>query len=95
VLTRFAASRVPVTPYNLHFILSPDGKSLVAPLIDAGTTNLWLLSTDGGPMRKLTDFEGRPVTIVRRVSWSPDSKSIYAAVADNDSDVVLLDGLIH
>jgi hypothetical protein len=31
---------------------------------------------------------------VRRVSWSPDGKYIYAAVADTDADIVLLDGLL-
>jgi hypothetical protein len=29
------------------------------------------------------------------VSWSRDSRSIYAAVADVDADVVLLNGLIR
>jgi hypothetical protein len=29
----------------------------------------------------------------RQVSWSSDGQSIYAAVVDNDADVVLLDGL--
>jgi hypothetical protein len=35
------------------------------------------------------------VVIVRRVSWSPDGKYIYAAIADTDADVVLLDGLLQ
>jgi hypothetical protein len=34
------------------------------------------------------------VVIVRRVSWSPDGKYIYAAIADTDADVVLLNGLL-
>ena len=33
--------------------------------------------------------------IARSVSWSADSRSLYAAVAEIESDVVLLDGLIH
>jgi hypothetical protein len=45
-------------------------------------------------MRQITDFGQRSVAIVRRVSWSPDSKYIYAAVADTDADVVLLEGLL-
>jgi hypothetical protein len=30
----------------------------------------------------------------RQVSWAPDGKSIHAAVADVNADIVLLDGLI-
>ena len=35
------------------------------------------------------------VVIARRVSWSPDNKFLYAAVADTDADIVLLDGLLR
>ena len=49
----------------------------------------------GGPMRPLTDFGDRSVVIARRVSWSPDSKFLYAAVADTDADIVLLADLIR
>jgi hypothetical protein len=45
-------------------------------------------------MRQITDFGKRSVAIVRRISWSPDGKYIYAAVADTDTDIVLLDGLL-
>jgi hypothetical protein len=48
----------------------------------------------GGTMRQITDFGQRSVVIVRRVSWSPDGKCIYAAVADTDADIVMLDGLV-
>ena len=60
----------------------------------AATSNIWGLPTNGGPMRPLTDFGDRSVVIARRVSWSPDSKYLYAAVADTDADIVLLDGLL-
>ena len=53
------------------------------------------LPVDGGPMRRLTDFGQRPILITRRISWSPDGKHIYAAVAETDADVVLLDGLVR
>ena len=46
-------------------------------------------------MRPLTDFGDRSVIIGRRVSWSPNSRFIYAAVADTDADIVLLDGLLR
>ena len=89
-LTRIPGARVAVDPNNVHPILSPDNKWLVQALIDAATTNLWLINTVDGAMHPVTDFGDRPTVIARRVSWARDSKSIYAAVADIDADVVLL-----
>ena len=74
--------------------VSPDGEWLAMPLADGATTNLWALPTAGGPMRPLTDFGNRSLLIARRVSWSPDSKFLFAAVAETDADVILLDGLL-
>ena len=93
LLARIPASRIPFDGWLWQQVLSPDGNWLAAPLLDRGTTNLWLQPVNGGPMRQLTDFGERSVLIVRRVSWSPDSKYIFAAVADTDADIVLLDGL--
>ena len=93
-LGRVAGSRVPVNRRFLVPVLSPDGKWLTMPLSDGTTSNIWALPTAGGPMRPLTDFGTRSVLIARRVSWSPDSKYLYAAVADTDADIVLLDGLL-
>jgi hypothetical protein len=45
-------------------------------------------------MRAATDFGARPIMIARSVSWSADSQSLYAAVAELESDIVLWDGLI-
>jgi serine/threonine protein kinase len=87
-------ARVPLSAALMPFTLSPDERWLAAPLTDASTTNLWLQSTAGGPLRQVTDFGDRPTLIVRRLSWSPDSQFIYAAVAEVDSDIVLLDGLL-
>jgi hypothetical protein len=64
------------------------------PLTNGTTSNLWALPVDGSPMRQLTDFGDRPMMIARRISWSPDSKYLYAAVAETDADVVLLGGLL-
>jgi Tol biopolymer transport system component len=95
VLARLPTSRVPLTPrLNLHAFLSPDGRWLAAPLLDGATTNLWLIPTEGGPIRAVTDFGDRPVSIARSVSWSPDGRELYAAVADTDADVVALDGIL-
>jgi serine/threonine protein kinase/WD40 repeat protein len=71
-------------------VLSPDGKWLAMLLTDGPTTNLWAQSTDGGRMRRITDFGTQATFITRRVSWSSDGKSIYAAVGEGEADIVLL-----
>jgi Tol biopolymer transport system component len=93
-IVRIPGARVPLTPELITVAASPDGRVLAIPLTDGVTTNLWAQPTDGGPMRPLTDFGDRPTLIVRRVAWSPDGQFIYAAVAEADADVVLLDGLL-
>jgi hypothetical protein len=45
-------------------------------------------------MRRLTDFGERSIMISRSVSWSADSRYLYAAVAEVETDIVLFDGLI-
>jgi Tol biopolymer transport system component len=92
-LGRVSGTRIPVEYLNIHPIPSPDGKWLAQPLIDGSTTNLWLVNTIDGTMHPVTDFGDRPVVIGRLVAWSRDSRSIYAAVAETDADVVLLKGL--
>jgi Tol biopolymer transport system component len=94
-LARIPAARLPFEGWLWQQVLSPDDKWLAAPLLDQGTTNLWIQPATGGAMRQVTDFGDRPVLIARRVSWSPDSKYIYAAVADTETDIVLLDGLLQ
>jgi len=94
LLARIPGARIPLHGWVWQQVLSPDGNWLAGPLVDQGTTNLWAMPVNGGPMRQITDFGQRSVQIVRRVSWSPDGKYIYAAVADNDADIVLLDGLL-
>jgi Tol biopolymer transport system component len=88
-LTKVSGARVPTEDLNTHPILSPNGRWLVQPLLDGGTSNLWLIDTRDGTMKQATAFD-RPVVIARRVSWSRDSRHIYAAVAETDADVVLL-----
>lgn len=94
LLVRIPASRLPFDGWLWQQVLSPDGNWLAAPFLDRGTTNLWVQPVSSGPMRQLTDFGERSVLIVRRISWSPDGKHIYAAVADTEADIVLLDGLL-
>jgi len=94
-IARIAGERVPHEVAQFQMVLSPDGKWLGVPLTDGGTTNLWLLPAGGGAMRQATDFGPRSTLIVRRVSWSPDSRALYAAVADCDADIVMLDGVLR
>ncbi|HKW16567.1 MAG TPA: winged helix-turn-helix domain-containing protein [Terriglobales bacterium] len=94
LLASIPGSRLPFGGWVWQQVLSPDGNWLAAPLVDRGTTNLWVMSVNGGRMRQITDFGQRSVTIMRRISWSPDGKYIYAAVADTNADIVVLDGLL-
>ncbi len=77
----------------LHPVISPDGRWLAFPLVDASTTNIWALATGDGAMHRITDFGHRPTFITRRVSWSPDGRFVYTAVSEGDADVVRFDGL--
>ena len=92
VIARVPASRVPSWQV-VNPALSPDGRWLALTLTDGFTTNIWTLSTADGQWRQVTDFGDRAVFIARRVSWSADGKSIIAAVAEGDADIVLLDRL--
>jgi eukaryotic-like serine/threonine-protein kinase len=94
LLTRIPASRVPIWQI-VNPALSPDGKWMAQALTDGFTTNIWALSTTTGEWRQITDFGERATFIVRRVSWSSDGRSILAAVAEGDSDIVLIEGLTH
>jgi serine/threonine protein kinase/Tol biopolymer transport system component len=94
VLARIPASRVPIWQI-VSPAPSPDGKWMAQALTDGFTTNLWALSTTTGEWRQITDFGERATFIARHVSWSSDGRSILAAVAEGDSDIVLLEGLTH
>ena len=74
-------------------ILSPDGKWLAVLLTDGPTTNIWAQPTAGGEMRRITDFGTQATFIGRRVSWSSDGHSIYAAVGKGEADIVQLSNL--
>jgi len=95
VLASIASSRVPLARrLHVHVTVSPDGRWLAVPLVDSTTANIWLIPSDGGPMRAVTNFDDRSVFIARSVSWSPDSRHVYAAVADTDADIILLEGIL-
>jgi Tol biopolymer transport system component len=92
MIARVASERVPTRLPNIS--ISPDGEHLTLLLIDGATTNIWKVPTAGGAMSRITDFSDRSISIVRNVSWSRDSQHIYAAVAERQTDIVLLAGLI-
>jgi Tol biopolymer transport system component len=93
VIGQVLGSRIPVDAFNIQAYLSPNGEWLTMPLVDGATTNLWAISTASGEWRKLVDFGTRNVIIARRIGWSRDGRSVYAAVGEIDADIVLLTGL--
>jgi Tol biopolymer transport system component len=95
ILARVAGSRIPVNAALFDATLSPDGKTLAVALIDGDTSNIWAIETQAGRMHPFTDFGQRSILIARHVSWSPDGRYIYAAIAETDADIVSLDGLVH
>ncbi len=96
LLARIPGAHVPLTyGWSIQPVASPDGKSLALLLRgDTGNINAWSLPTQGGAPRQITDFGQRRTIIARRVSWSSDSRSIFAAVAEGDSDIVLMEGAL-
>ena len=96
VMVRIASTRIPGSPGPVvgFLALSPDGQWLATALIDGATTNLWALPAAGGELRALTDFGDRPILISRSAAWSTDSRSMYAAMAILQTDIVLIDGLL-
>jgi Tol biopolymer transport system component len=94
VIARVSGERTPGAPGALvgHAALSPDGKWLATSLTDGPATNLWAIPTSGGSLTPLTDFGDRPTLISRSISWSPDSQYLYAALAESQTNIVLIKG---
>ena len=67
----------------------PDGKSLVIADSRTGTTNLWSLPLDGGPMKQLTDFKP---DYVFSFDWQLSGGGKLAAMSRGSvtSDVILI-----
>ncbi len=93
LLARISGERIPIWQ-GLHPVISRDGKWLVVPLDDGLGTNIWVMPTGGGTLRRITDFGQKRTFIARRVSWSSDGKWVFAAVGEGDSDIVQMDGLL-
>jgi Tol biopolymer transport system component len=94
-VARIPGSRLSALTSVMQPVISPDGKWLAMLLLDGPTTNVWALPTSGGELRRITDFGHEATFIARRVSWSSDGKSIYAAVGKGEADIVLLSNLVH
>ena len=91
-------ARIPGARLSLSLmqpVVSPDGKWLALLLVNGPTTNIWIQPTDGGPMRQVTDFGKEATFIARRVSWSSDGKSIFAAVGKGEADIVWMSKLLQ
>ena len=93
-IARVSGQRISGIPSVLQLNLSPDSQWVATALTDGSTTNIWLVPTSGGDLRQVTDFGTRCTGISRSMSWSADSRHIYAAVEETETDVILLDGLI-
>lgn len=93
LLAVIPGSRVPHWQ-GLHPVISHDGKWLALPLNDEFGTNIWVMSTEDGRLRRVVDFAPKRTFIARRLSWSSDDRYILAAIGEGDADIVLLNGLL-
>lgn len=93
-IAKVPGRRISGIPSVLQVNLSPDGQWVATALNDGSTTNVWLIPTSGGDLKQVTDFGSRCTAVSRSMSWSADSRHIYAAVDETETDIVLLDGLI-
>ena len=94
LLTRISGTRIPIWQ-GLHPVISRDGKALALALDDDLGTDIWTIPTNGGKLKRITDFSPRRTFIARRISWSADGKWIFAAVGEGDADIVQMEGLLR
>jgi Tol biopolymer transport system component len=92
-IARISGQRISGVPSILQNILSPDDQCIATALTDGATTNIWTIATADGSLKQITDFGSRCTGIARAMSWSSDSRHIYAAIEESEIDVVLMDGL--
>ena len=64
-----------------------DGKSIVYPIREGQTDNLWQQNLDGTPGRQLTDFKSE---FIRDFDYSYDGKQLAIIRGHRESDVVLV-----
>ncbi len=68
-------------------LFTRDGKSIIYPVRDGQTDNLWLQNLDGSPGKQLTDFKSE---FIRDFDYSVDGKQLAIIRGHRESDVVLL-----
>lgn len=66
-----------------EFDLSPDGTTIAFKSAAAGTYDIWIVSTDGGPPRAITSMPGREM----RPSFSPDGRWIAFEADEGGTDI--------
>lgn len=69
------------------FHWSPDGKGIVYIDTIAGVSNLWRISLDGGPAKKITDFTSDRIY---RFAYAPDGRTIALSRGSETPDAVLI-----
>jgi serine/threonine protein kinase/Tol biopolymer transport system component len=94
LLGRVSGLRVPVSAFLFAPVLSHNGSRFALPLRDGGTADIWTLGASGGEWKRNTAFPTSTL-IVRRVSWAPDDRRIYAALAETDADIVMFISLLR
>lgn len=67
---------------------SPDSKSIVFPVLEAGVYNLWEQPLDGSPGQQLTHFTSPDY--IAGFEWSPDGKKLAIEWVQNTAEIVLL-----
>ncbi len=75
-------------PASAGFRFSPDGKSIVFVIDEAGQDNIWMQPLDGSKGRKLTHFNDPEK--IRDFRWSRDGKALAMQRFSSVSDVILL-----
>jgi eukaryotic-like serine/threonine-protein kinase len=80
-MMKFERERIGLIRFSL------DGKSVIYPVRENGTDNLWQQRLDGSPGKWLTSFKGEHIWDYH---WSPDGSKLALVRGHNDSDVVLM-----
>jgi len=78
---------IPPTSISRYVRWTPDGKALAYIANEGEVSNIWVQPLDGGPARKLTNFEADTVVAF---DWSPDGKQLLISRGTKTSDVVIL-----
>src|SRR5262249_22740301 len=70
------------------YIWTTDGRAIMYIDTQKGISNIWALPIDGGPPRKVTDFNSEQIFYF---GWSHDGKQLLCARGGETSDAVLIE----